>query len=187
MVLEGLCKRYISIHKKEKNSPTIISPDAFDEIKEKFNDILEKYDGIPPEDIARFMNAINKLNDVSTATSKFYLVLDELNIQQTKEIKKLIKKVRNTLVHDAELKDYYDYVLLSELIREIILRLISSTIERHSDYKIQAIIGDAPNLSYSEYVARYGLDVDDNVIFSQYDKRIMLRITKGNNGKDETE
>lgn len=185
LVLEGLCKRYISIHNKEKNLPTIISQEAFEEIKEKFNDILEKYDDIPPDNIERFKNAINKLNDVSTATSKFYLILDELNIQQTEEIKKLIKKVRNTLVHDAVLRDYYDYVLLSELIREFILRLISSTIERHSEYKCQAIIGDAKNLSYSEHVAQYNLNVDDNVIFSQYDERIKLRIIKGEMKRNE--
>ncbi len=128
-----------------------------------------------------FKNAISKLNDVSTATSKFYLILDELNIKQTKEIKGLIKGVRNTLVHDAVLKDYYDYVLLSELIREIILRLISSIVERHSEHKSQAILGDALNLSYNEYVVKNDLDVEDNVIFSQYDKRIKLWITKGEN------
>ena len=181
LVFEGLCKRYISIHKKEKKIPTRISPDTFENIKEQYINILERYNGIPIDNKESFKNAINKLNDVSTATSKFYLILDELNIQQTKEIKCLIKVVRNTLVHDAVLKDYYDYVLLSELIREIILRLISSTVERHSEYKGQAIIGDAPNLSYNEYVAKNELDVDNNVIFSQYDNRIKFRITKGGN------
>ena len=181
LVLEGLCKRYLSIHKKEKKAPTKISPDTFEDIKEQFIDILERYNSIPADNKEWLKIAISKLNDVSTATSKFYLILDELNIKQTKEIKDLIKGVRNTLVHDAVLKDYYDYVLLSELIREIVLRLISSTVERHSEYKSQAIIGDAPNLSYNEYVAKNDLDVDDNVIFSQYDKRIKLRITKGGN------
>jgi hypothetical protein len=179
-VLEGLCKRYISTHKKEQKTPTKISPDTFEDIKEQYIDLLERHDDIPADNKKKFKNAINKLNDVSTATSKFYLILDELNIQQTKEIKCLIKGVRNTLVHDAVLNDYYDYVLLSELIREIILRLISSTVERHSEHKSQAIIGDAPNLSYNEYVAKNELDVDNNVIFSQYDNRIKLRITKGN-------
>ena len=89
------------------------------------------------------------------------------------------------MVHDAVLRDYYDYVLLSELIREFILRLISSTIERHSEYKCQAIIGDAKNLSYSEHVAQYNLNVDDNVIFSQYDERIKLRIIKGEMKRNE--
>ena len=42
-------------------------------------------------------------------------------------------------------------------------------------------MGDALNLSYNEYVSKNDLDVDDNVIFSQYDKRIKLRITKGEN------
>ena len=181
LVLEGLCKRYISIHKKEKTTPTKISPDTFENIKEQFIDILERNDGIPADNKDKFKNAINKLNDVSTATTKFYLILDELNIQQTKEIKDLIKKVRNTLVHDAVLEDYYDYVLLSEVIREIILRLIGSTCERHSEYKCKAIIGDASNLSYSEHVARYNLNVDDNAFFSQYDTRIKLRVTKGKN------
>ena len=52
---------------------------------------------------------------------------------------------RATLHYDAVLKDYYDYVLLSELIREIILRLISSTAERHSEHKSQAIYGEEEN------------------------------------------
>ena len=89
------------------------------------------------------------------------------------------------MVHDAVLKDYYDYVLLSELIREIILRLISSTVERHSEYKGQAIMGDAPNLSYNEYVARNNLDVDTSVIFLEHDKRVPLRIKKGEKSQME--
>lgn len=181
LVLEGLSKRYFRIHNKEINSPTKISPDVFEEIKEKFNEIVGKYDDVPAENIVAFKNAIDKLNDVSTATSKFYLIIDELNIMQTKEIKNLIKRVRNTLVHDAVLKNYYDYILLSELIREIILRLIGSTVERHSEYKCQAILGDALNLSYSEHVERYNLNVDDNVFFQENDERIKLRITKGKN------
>ena len=42
-------------------------------------------------------------------------------------------------------------------------------------------MGDAPNLTYNEYILKNDLDVGDNVIFSQYDKRIKLWITKGEN------
>lgn len=176
LVLEGLCKRYISKHKKEKKTPTKISPDTFEDIKEQYIDLLERHDDIPADNKKSFKNAINKLNDVSTATSKFYLILDELNIQQTKEIKDLIKGVRNTLVHDAVLNDYYDYVLLSELIREIILRLISSTVERHSDLEEKVILGEAPNLSFHKFIEKNKLTVKVDPIFDEFDSRIKLRI-----------
>jgi hypothetical protein len=45
-VLEGLCKRYISKHKKEKKTPTKISPDTFEDIKEQYIDLLERHDDI---------------------------------------------------------------------------------------------------------------------------------------------
>lgn len=181
LVFEGLCKKYLDIHKSKKISKTIIPHDSFENIKRKFNEIVKEHDELSSKDISKFKEAINRLNDVGLATFKFRLILDELNIKRTKEIENLIRKVRSTLVHEAELKEYSDYVLLSELIREIILRLISSTVKRHSEFENQVIKGEAPNLSYIEYIEKNDLIVDDSGFFSKFDKRVPFRITNGKN------
>ena len=185
LALEGLCKRYIDIHKEGIIPKTIISPDSFEGIKKEFNEIIKNHDEIPLTDVKKFSEAINRLNNPGLATYKFSLILDELNIQKTKEIKNIIRKVRSTLVHEAVLKDYYDYVLLSELIREIILRLINSKVERYSEFKGQAIKGTAPNLSFSNFIAKNNLDVEDAVFFSEHDKHALLRITEDKKIDDE--
>ena len=65
----------------------------------------------------------------------------------TEKINTLFKKVRSTLVHEATLNEYEDYQLLSELIREIILRLINSKLERYSSFVDKMFKGESPNLS----------------------------------------
>ena len=176
LVFEGLCKKYIDIHDKEIVSRKIIPNDSFEKIKKDLNEIVDKHKEISAIDITRFKEAVNRLNDAGLATYKFYLILDELNIQRTKEIVNLIKRVRPTLVHEAEVKDYSDYVLLSELIREIILRLICSTVERHSDLEEKVILGEAPNLSFHKFIEKNKLTVKVDPIFDEFDSRIKLRI-----------
>lgn len=177
LVFEGLCKKYIDIHDKEVVSRKIIPNDTFEKIKKDFNEIVDEHKDIPAIDITRFKEAINRLNDAGLATYKFYLILDELNIQRSKEIVNLIKKVRPTLVHEAEVKDYSDFVLLSELIREIILRLICSTVERHSDLEKKVILGEAPNLSFHKFIEKNKLTAKVDPVFDEFDPRIKLRIT----------
>ena len=92
----------------------------------------------------------------------------------TPEIKKLIKNVRSTLVHEAELKDFEDYLLLSELIREVILRLINSKVKRYSDLDKVVFFEKEPGLSFIDYVEKYNMDVTDQVIIPEFDKRIKL-------------
>lgn len=176
LVFEGLCKKYIDIHDKEVVSRKIIPNDSFEKIKIEFKEIVDKYKDISAIDITRFKEAINRLNDAGLATFKFYLILDELNIQKTEKIVNLIRRVRPTLVHEAEVKDYSDYVLLSELIREIILRLICSTVERHSDLEDKVILGEAPNLPFRKFIDKNKLTVKEVPIFDEFDSRIQLRI-----------
>ena len=80
------------------------------------------------------------------------------------------------MVHEARLKGHEDYQLLSELIREVILRLINSKVERYSEFSDPTFIGDAPNLSYEKFIAMHDLDVNEPAIISQYDNRIKLKI-----------
>ena len=180
LVLEGLSKQYLEL-RKTKIAQKIISKESFEQIKSAFVKILNSHLEIEPESKQKIMDGFCRLNDVNFTTYKFRLILDDLGIKQNKEIKKLIKSVRSTLVHEAKLKEYSDYQLLSELIRELILRLINSNVERHSHFTSNIIVGDTPKKSYSEYKKEKDISIDNDEIISKFDERIKLRITVSEN------
>ena len=171
LAFEGLCKKYIELQSEERVKKYIMPQKTFIEI-------LNHHE-IPSDALEMYKKGIANINFTNMATYKFRLLLNDLNIQQTQEIKALIKRVRNTLVHDAELKEYSDYLLLSELIRESILRLISSRVERHSELRNDVILGEAVDFSFHEFVKEKNLNITEKPIFDEFDKRIKLRITKG--------
>ena len=174
LAFEGLCKQYLELQ-KDKVLHKIIPQHSFEQLKSKFLKTLNEYSDIDTESSNKIKDGINRLNDTNLATYKFRLILEDLKIEQTKEIKKLIKNVRSTLVHEAKLQEYADYQLLSELIREIILRIINSKVRRHSYFATKVFIGDPPNLSYADYIKKYKLSIDEPAIISEYDERIRLR------------
>lgn len=176
LVFEGLSKQYLEL-RKNKIAQKIISKESFKQIKAAFVKNLNSHPELDPESSQKIMDGFCRLNDVNFATYKFRLILDELGIKQNKEVKELIKSVRSTLVHEAKLKEYSDYQLLSELIRELILRLINSNVERHSQLASNIIVGDLPNKSYSEYKKEKEISIDNDEIISRFDERIKLRIT----------
>lgn len=180
LVFEGLSKQYFEL-RKSKIAPRIISKESFEQIKSAFVENLNSHPEIAPESNQKIMDGFCRLNDVNFATYKFRLILDDLGIEQNKEIKKLIKSVRSTLVHEAKLNEYSDYQLLSELIRELILRLINSNVERHSHFTSNIIVGDTPKKSYSEYKKEKDISIDNDEIISKFDERIKLRITVSEN------
>ena len=175
LVFEGLSKQYFEL-RKSKIAPKIISKESFEQIKSAFVKNLNSHTEIDPESNQKIMDGFCRLNDVNFATYKFRLILDDLGVEQNKEIKKLIKSVRSTLVHEAKLNEYSDYQLLSELIRELILRLINSNVERHSHFTSNIIAGDTPKKSYSEYKKEKDISIDNDEIISKFDQRIRLRI-----------
>ena len=67
------------------------------------------------------------------------------------------------MVHEATLNEYEDYQLLSELIREIILRLINSKLERYSSFVDKMFKGESPNLSYNEYIIQKHIKIEDSL------------------------
>ena len=180
LVFEGLSKQYLEL-RKSKIAQKIISKESFEQIKLDFVKNLNHHPEIDPESSQKIMNGFGRLNDVNFATYKFRLILDDLGIKRNKDIKKLIKNVRSTLVHEAKLKDYSDYQLLSELIRELILRLINSNVERYSQLASNIIVGDLPKKSYSEYKKEKEISIDNDEIISKFDERIKLRITVSEN------
>ena len=180
LVFEGLSKQYFEL-RKSKIAPKIISKESFEQIKSAFVENLNSHPEIAPESNQKIMDGFCRLNDVNFATYKFRLILDDLGIEQNKEIKKRIKSVRSTLVHEAKLNEYSDYQLLSELIRELILRLINSNVERHSHFTSNIIVGDTPKKSYSEYKKEKDISIDNDEIISKFDERIKLRITVSEN------
>lgn len=189
LAFEGLCKKYLEIHSKDFVRKDIVPKEDFEVIKIKLNDVLKRHEGLSSEGRKRLEGKINGLNDFNWATAKFRLILYELGIERTPEINKLIREVRNTLVHEAELKDFFDYILLSELIREIILRLINSKVDRHPEFVDQRITGKVQHLSFVDYVATYNLNVEDPLperfsVFYRSNKKLPLRLTF--NQKQET-
>lgn len=189
LAFEGLCKKYLEIHSKDFVRKNIVPKEDFEIIKIELHDVLKRHEGISSEDRKRLEDKINHLNDYNWATAKFRLILDELGIERTSEINKLIREVRSTLVHEAELKDFLDYIMLSELIREIILRLINSKADRHSEFVDKKIIGKVQHLSFADYIATYNLNVEEPLperfsVFSIFNKKLPLRLTC--NQKQET-
>ena len=176
LVLEGLSKKYLEALSEEKVSKTVMSVGSFDVVKKELFEIIEKHSEIPFDISEKFKSGIKSLNNTNLATLKFGLLLKDVNIEETKEIKKLFKKVRSTLVHEAELKDYNDYQLLSELIREIILRIIDSKFKRYSYFEENVILGEKRELSFCEYIKRHKLNINFSPIFAEDDTRIKLRI-----------
>lgn len=181
LAFEGLCKKYLEVQSEEKNPKSIISKKTFMEIRKELLEVMKNHVEISYSASKKFNNKINNLNSTDLATKKFNIFLNDLNIEQTEKIVDLTKRVRSTLVHEAELKEYTDYQLLSELIREAILRLICSNIERHSYFKEKIILGDAPYLSFHNFINENKLTVKDVPIFDEHDSRIKLRIKNINN------
>lgn len=177
LTFEGLCKKYIELKNEDTLPKNIISRETFALMKKKFLEIL-KNQAISLDSFGKLKAKIDNLNTTNMATLKFRIILDDLNIQRTPEINKLIRNVRSTLVHEAKLKEFEDYQLLSELIREIILRLINSNAKRYSDLNDEVFIGEKPGLSFQNYIEKYNLKVNDIDIISRFDESIKLRIEK---------
>ena len=175
IAFEGLCGNYEKLFAEEYNQHRIIQKETYDSLKKDFFEILKKYD-IPDNECTKLKNKISQLNDINSASNKFGLILDNLNIPQTSQIKKVIKKVRNTLVHEATLSGFEEYELLSELLREILIRLINSNVKRYSYFEETMFLGEAPKLSFDDYIREYKLDTDTTAIIADDDTRINLRI-----------
>jgi len=177
LALEGLCKKYIEIQDESRVPDRIISSDTFNSIKESINEILESKLDSKSTEFQTINQAINNLNVQPKATLKFRIMLEDVNISLTSQLRKLIRGVRSTLVHEAELKSYSDYVMLSELIREIILRLIDSKVERYSRFKEPIFSENTVHLSFNDYVIHKKLKVMCPVaIIPEEKSRMMLQI-----------
>lgn len=176
LAFEGLSKRYYELQ-KDRIAKKIISKSSFKRLKKELEDIIYKQEELDDDSKLKLIKGIPSLNDVGLATYKFRLILEDLNIPQTEEIQLLLKNVRSTLVHEAELKDYADCILLSELIREIILRLINSKVKRHSRFTENVFLGEPPNLPFAQYLNEK-LNLTVPPIISKYDERINLRMSE---------
>lgn len=180
LALEDLSKQYLELQ-RDKIQQKIITQEAFEPIKTELLSILDYHKELNAESVNKIKEGIFRLNDCSLATYKFRLILDDLNIKRTKDINNLIKKVRSTIVHEAKLDEYADYMLLSELIRELILRLINSKVQRYSRFTAEVFEGKAPDLSYTEYLKQKNISINESAIISEYDARIQLRVKMKNN------
>lgn len=173
VAFEGLCGNYEKMFCIENKDNTIVSKETFESIKNEFFDILKQHE-ISSDECTKLKNKIGQLNVSKSASHKFGLILDNLNIQRTSKIKDLIKKVRNTIVHEATLSGFEDYQLLSELLREILVRLINSKVKRYSDFNESMFLGEEPKLSFNEHIQKHKLNADKADIIKDDDKRIKL-------------
>lgn len=178
LAFEGLCEKYQSFVDKERIPSQLVSKGSFQIIKKELLNILENHNEISTDVMKKLSDRICNLNSNKSSTNKFKLIIDDLNIEMTEKINTLFKKVRSTLVHEATLNEYEDYQLLSELIREIILRLINSKLERYSSFVDKMFKGESPNLSYNEYIIQKHIKIEDS-LFAEYDRRFKYWIKQG--------
>ena len=178
LAFEGLCEKYQSLVDKERIPSQLVSKSSFQIIKKELLNILENHNEISTDVMKKLSDRICNLNSNKSSTNKFKLIINDLNIEMTEKINTLFKKVRSTLVHEATLNEYEDYQLLSELIREIILRLINSKLKRHSRFVDEMFKGESPNLSYNEYLVQKHIKIKGS-LFIEYDRRFKYQIMQG--------
>lgn len=173
VAFEGLCGNYEKMFCIENKDNSIVSKETFKSIKKEFFNILKRHE-ISSDECTKLKSKIGQLNVSNSASHKFGLILDNLNIQRTSEIKDLIKEVRNTIVHEATLSGFEEYQLLSELLREILARLINSKVKRYSEFNESVFLGEEPKLSFNEHIQKHTLNADKADIIKDDDKRIKL-------------
>lgn len=109
-----------------------ISPsnEDYKPIKDELLEIIEKNKMLFGNSYNTIKSKIGNLNQIKrlSTSDKMYRILNEVNIPITNEIENLIDNCRNMTIHKGEIGEgdelFVNFLLIDELIREIILRLI---------------------------------------------------------------
>ncbi|MNJ86443.1 hypothetical protein D3C87_39390 [compost metagenome] len=126
-------ERLTALYAEQKGDNEVFHPtkENFTPIKDELFAVLEKYKADFGEHYLRAKGIIGGLSQVRrhSTREKMYGILNDLKIDITDDLERLIEAVRNDAVHkgnigEDEEQQYRNAFLLNELIHEIILRLI---------------------------------------------------------------
>jgi len=130
IALESISKSYIKTVEKEKN--VMIENEGIENLIEDFKISLQNrsHQINDPDLVRKLTNWVGGLNKVRrNSVYKIIKLLDQLEIEITPEIDKLINVFRHTSVHEGEFgktsaSRFNNYLLLDKLLRDIILNII---------------------------------------------------------------
>lgn len=141
IAFERLAKKYVNT--LNDTELQIILEDEFQPIKKDLLEILKRYKSKNNDSaISRLMSKVGSLNKITKRSTeyKFLKILEYSKIELTSEINKIINEVRHETVHEGEIgngnEGLKNYIILNELLRDIILNIIGYNNARVSRYRI---------------------------------------------------
>lgn len=141
IAFERLAKKYVET--LNNSDLFVMSEEYYQPIKDELLEILKRYKSKENEHaINRLMPKIGELNKIKRKSTeyKFLKILEYAGIELTPEIEKIINEVRHKTVHQGEFGEgnqgFKNYLVLDELLRDIILKIIGYKSARKSRYRI---------------------------------------------------
>ena len=139
---EKITSKYAEYKNAENIQIELIDSELFDEIRVQLKSIIDNYrTNMNDNTYGIFISRLGGLNKTKrNATDyKFRLLPNDVGIVIDGELDTLLNQDRHRIIHYGNLSDDEEEcwnmeILLDELIREIILRLIKATINRNSFY-----------------------------------------------------
>ena len=140
---EKITSKYAEYKNAENIQIELIDSELFDEIRVQLKSIIDNYrTNMNDNTYGIFISRLGGLNKTKrNATDyKFRLLPNDVGIVIDGELDTLLNQDRHRIIHYGNLSDDEEEcwnmeILLDELIREIILRLIKATINRNSFYE----------------------------------------------------
>jgi len=117
--------------------------EEFEEIKKELQTVLSKHKNKFGNAYNTVRGKISNLNQIKrgSTSDKMYRLINDVNIPITSEIETLIDVIRNKTIHEGNIgegeQSWTTFLLLDELIREIILRLVEFKGDRKSQILLQ--------------------------------------------------
>lgn len=140
IAFERLAKKYVET--LNNTDLLVISEEKYQPIKDELLETLRRHKSKENEQaIKRLMPKIGELNKIKRNSTeyKFLKILEYARIDLTPEIEKIINEVRHKTVHQGEFGEgnqgIKNYLVLDELLRDIILNIIGYKNARISRYR----------------------------------------------------
>jgi hypothetical protein len=117
--------------------------EEFEEIKKELQTVLSKHKNKFGNAYNTVRGKVSNLNQIKrgSTSDKMYRLINDVNIPITSEIETLIDVIRNKTIHEGNIGEgeqfWTTFLLLDELIREIILRLVEFKGDRKSQILLQ--------------------------------------------------
>lgn len=140
IAFERLAKKYVET--LNNSDLLVMSEENYQPIKDELLEVLRRHKSKENEQaIKRLMPKIGELNKIKRKSTeyKFLKILEYAGIDLTLEIEKIINEVRHKTVHQGEFGEgnqgVKNYLVLDELLRDIILNIIGYKNARISRYR----------------------------------------------------